>query len=76
MTQMASSALQAEGAYTKMGTWAPTEADAELIELMADKDEEWGGQPQGEGRVAQPPCAAARPPAIRSCITLCTRSLV
>ena len=58
-TQMAWSALQAEGAYTKMGTWAPTDADAELIELMADKDEEWEASLKGKGewlnRPAQPP---------------------
>ena len=42
-----------------MGTWAPTEADAELIELMADKDEEWEASLKGKGewlnRPAQPP---------------------
>ena len=56
---MACAAVQAEGAYTKMGTWAPTEADAELIELMADKDEEWEASLKGKGewlnRPAQPP---------------------
>ena len=56
---MACSALQAEGAYTKLGTWAPTEADAELIELMADKDEEWEASLKGKSewlnRPAQPP---------------------
>ena len=56
---MACAASQAEGAFTKMGTWAPTEADAELIELMADKDEEWEASLKGKGewlnRPAQPP---------------------
>ena len=56
---MACSALQAESAYTKLGTWAPTEADAELIELMADKDQEWEASLKGKSewlnRPAQPP---------------------
>lgn len=51
--------LQAEGAYTKMGTWAPTETDAEVIEMMADKDEEWDRSLKGKSewinRPAQPP---------------------
>lgn len=51
--------MQAEGAYTKMGTWAPTETDAEVIEMMADKDEEWEESLKGKGewinRPAQPP---------------------
>ncbi|CAL5218470.1 g154 [Coccomyxa viridis] len=49
----------AEGAYTKLGTWAPTETDAEVIEMMADKDEEWEESLKGKGewlnRPAQPP---------------------
>ena len=51
--------MQAEGAYTKLGTWAPTETDAEVIEMMADKDEEWEESLKGKGewlnRPAQPP---------------------
>ena len=51
--------MQAEGAYTKMGTWAPTETDAEVIEMMADKDEEWERSLEGKSewinRPAQPP---------------------
>jgi hypothetical protein len=51
--------LQAEGAYTKAGTWAPTETDAEVIEMMADKDEEWeaslAGKDEWINRPAQPP---------------------
>lgn len=33
--------FQAPGAYTKAGTWAPTEADARYIEKCADADEKW-----------------------------------
>ena len=51
--------MQAEGAFTKLGTWAPTETDAEVIEMMADKDEEWEeslkGKSQWLNRPAQPP---------------------
>ena len=51
--------MQAEGAYTKLGTWAPTETDAEVIEMMADKDEEWDKSLEGKSewinRPAQPP---------------------
>ena len=51
--------LQAKGAYTKVGTWAPTETDAEVIEMMADKDEEWeaslAGKDEWINRPAQPP---------------------
>ena len=53
------SSTQAEGAYTKMGTWAPTQTDAEVIEMMADKDEEWEKSLKGKSewinRPAQPP---------------------
>ena len=59
-----------------MGTWAPTEADAELIELMADKDEEWEASLKGKSEWLNRPCAAAWPAAIRSCIALCIWPLV
>ena len=51
-----------------MGTWAPTEADAELIELMADKDEEWEASLKGKSewlnRPAQPPGLLRSGPAL------------
>lgn len=33
--------LKAEGAYTKAGTWAPNQEEADMIEMMADRDEAW-----------------------------------
>jgi hypothetical protein len=51
--------MQAEGAYTRRGTWAPNKEEAELIEMMADKDEQWEELLKGKGswlnRPAQPP---------------------
>lgn len=51
--------MQAEGARTKAGTWAPNEEEAQLIEMIADKDEEWEESLKGKdawiNKPAQPP---------------------
>ena len=50
---------QAEGARTRAGTWAPTAEEADLIEMIADKDAEWEASLAGKdawiNRPAQPP---------------------
>ncbi len=42
-----------------MGTWAPNQEEAELIEMIADKDEQWEELLKGKSawlnRPAQPP---------------------
>ncbi|BDA44272.1 Acetyl-coenzyme A carboxylase carboxyl transferase subunit [Coccomyxa sp. Obi] len=49
----------AEGARTAMGTWAPTQEEAEVVEMIADKDEEWEERLKGKSawinKPAQPP---------------------
>ncbi len=51
--------LQAEGARTRAGTWAPTPEEAELIEMIADKDAEWEASLKDKkawiNRPSQPP---------------------
>lgn len=42
-----------------MGTWAPTQEEAEVVEMIADKDEEWEERLKGKSawinKPAQPP---------------------
>ncbi|KAK9809169.1 hypothetical protein WJX72_010598 [[Myrmecia] bisecta] len=49
----------AKGAYTKVGTWAASEDEARMIELVADADEEWEeslkGKEQWIKKPLQPP---------------------
>lgn len=51
--------MQAEGAHTKMGTWAPNQEEAELTEMIVNKDEQWEELLKGKSawlnRPAQPP---------------------
>ncbi len=51
--------VQAEGARTAAGTWAPNAEEAELVELIVDKDEEWEERLKGKeawiNKPAQPP---------------------
>jgi hypothetical protein len=51
--------MQAEGARTQAGTWAPNAEEAELVELIADKDEQWEELLKGKdawiNKPAQPP---------------------
>ncbi|RMZ55871.1 hypothetical protein APUTEX25_003837, partial [Auxenochlorella protothecoides] len=46
---------EAPGAYTKAGTWAPTEADARYIEKCADADEKWEQSLIGKEQWLNPP---------------------
>lgn len=56
---MCDAVVQAEGAHTAMGTWAPTQEEAEVVEMIADKDEEWEERLKGKSawinKPAQPP---------------------
>jgi hypothetical protein len=38
---VAAADLQAKGAYTKAGTWAPNQEEADMIEAIVDRDERW-----------------------------------
>ena len=52
-------AWQAKGAYTKAGTWAPNQEEANMIEAIVDRDERWEeslvGKEQYIDRPIQPP---------------------
>lgn len=51
--------VQAKGAYTQAGTWAPNKEEAELIEAIVDRDERWEASLEGKeewiNRPFQPP---------------------
>lgn len=51
--------VQAKGAYTSAGTWAPNEEEARMIEAIVDRDEAWEeslkGREQYIDRPIQPP---------------------
>ena len=59
LSQLGCGVLQAKGAYTKAGTWAPNEEEARMIEAIVDRDEEWDksleGREQYLDRPIQPP---------------------
>lgn len=51
--------VQATGVHTKAGTWALNEAEAEMIEMVADMDIKWEKSLEGKdewiNKPAQPP---------------------
>lgn len=52
-------AIQAEGAYTAVGTWAASAEEAKLIEELADADEKWDALLKERAEWLNPPTQPA-----------------